>query len=144
MGAGAGLLEFLYPLRSGVAAMTKGDTMAGPTWREKARAIHEVLIKGRPPYGPEDRRFLALALAGEVGELANVIKKEWRGDFDHPAGNLRALVAGEIADIRIYLELLAACFAVDVDEACEVKTVELLERWPHTKSAVAALDGYPR
>lgn len=35
---------------------------------------------GFKPGSKDDIRFLSLALCGEAGELANMIKKEWRGD----------------------------------------------------------------
>lgn len=35
-----------------------------------------------PSYSNTDERFLALALCGEAGELANMIKKRWRDGAD--------------------------------------------------------------
>ena len=59
---------------------------------------------------------LALAICGEAGELANLIKKLWQGgdvDSNH--------VRDEIADIRIYLEHLAHHLGIDIERACEDK-----------------------
>ena len=61
-----------------------------------------------PPFSNEDERFLALALCGETGELANMIKKRWRDNVD-----LSEEIKDEIADIRIYLELIAKCFNIE-------------------------------
>lgn|SRR6185436_11496863 len=105
-------------------------------WRRKARAIHELVVKRWPPYSDEDQRFLALALAGEVGEFCNVVKKLWRGD-DLP--HAHAMIEEELADIRIYLELVALSFHVDLDAACEAKMPELQRRWPETAEAIARL-----
>jgi hypothetical protein len=55
-----------------------------------------------PSYSSTDERFLALGLCGEVGELANMIKKRWRDGVD-----LTEEIRDEIADIRVYLELNA-------------------------------------
>ena len=95
-------------------------------WRAAVVAIHEKVLKKWRPWSNEDRRFLALALAGEVGELANLVKKDWRGD----AGNRGKLIREELADVRIYLELLAIAHDVDLDEACLAKVYELQRRWP--------------
>lgn len=61
-----------------------------------------------PAYSNTDERFLALALCGEAGELANIIKKRWRDGVD-----LHEEACDEIADIRVYLELLAKCFDIE-------------------------------
>jgi NTP pyrophosphatase (non-canonical NTP hydrolase) len=61
-----------------------------------------------PAYSNTDERFLALALCGEAGELANLIKKRWRDD-----AWLVDDIREELADIRIYLELLAKCFDIE-------------------------------
>src|SRR5262245_61943466 len=71
--------------------------------------LHESLTAGLfPPYSNEDERFLALALCGEVGEIANKIKKRWRDGVD-----LSNEIREEIADARVYLELLAKCFGIE-------------------------------
>lgn len=50
----------------------------------------------------EHSRYMALALAGEVGELCNLVKKEWRGD---PKGLDGAKVLDEASDIFVYWTL---------------------------------------
>jgi NTP pyrophosphatase (non-canonical NTP hydrolase) len=61
-----------------------------------------------PAFSSTDERFLALALCGEAGELANMIKKRWRDGAD-----LTEEIRDEIADVRVYLELLAKCFDIE-------------------------------
>jgi NTP pyrophosphatase (non-canonical NTP hydrolase) len=108
-------------------------------WQNDAVTIHEVVVKKWDVWSEEDGRFLALAMAGEVGELLNLIKKQWRGDFT-PAtmGAWREKLKEEFADVRIYLELLARSFDVDLDKACEEKMPELLRRWPEAAKVINA------
>lgn len=119
--------------------------MTKPDWRERSARLHERFCRtyGKVTMTPgsiEDIRFLALALAGEGGELAevvialalcgrigqlgNTIKKEWRGDAID-ADEYHMKVRGELADVRIYLEHLARGLGVDLDEACEYKLDEV-------------------
>jgi NTP pyrophosphatase (non-canonical NTP hydrolase) len=44
----------------------------------------------------------------EAGELANIVKKRWRDGVD-----MTAEAREEIADIRVYLALIAKCFGLD-------------------------------
>ena len=67
-----------------------------------------------PTYSSEDEHFIALALCGEVGELANMIKNRWRDGAD-----LSEEIKDEIADIRVYLELMAKCFDIEGDKLDE-------------------------
>jgi NTP pyrophosphatase (non-canonical NTP hydrolase) len=79
-----------------------------------------------PAYSNSDERFLALALCGEAGELANMIKKRWRDGAD-----LTEEVRDEIADIRVYLELLAKCFGIEgtkLDARVESKLFKVVEK----------------
>lgn len=79
-----------------------------------------------PAYSNTDERFLALALCGEAGELANIIKKRWRDGAD-----LREEACDEIADIRVYLELLAKCFGIEgskLDERVKQKLEKVVEK----------------
>lgn len=86
-----------------------------------------------PAYSSEDERFLALALCGEAGELANNIKKRWRDGAD-----LADECRDEIADIRVYLELLAKCFDIEgekLDTRVESKLAKVVERFRERLSA---------
>lgn len=83
-------------------------------------SIHSELTKKLfPMFSSEDERFLTLALCGEVGELANMVKKRWRDGVD-----LQEEIRDELADIRVYLELLAFQFNIDgkaLDQRVEQK-----------------------
>lgn len=79
-----------------------------------------------PAYSNTDERFLALALAGEVGELCNMIKKRWRDGVD-----LTEEIREELADIRVYLELLAKCFDIEgekLDDRVIQKLIKVAEK----------------
>lgn len=98
---------------------------------------HTALVENTfKPGSDEDRRFLALALAGEVGELANLIKKQWRGDND-PA--FLDKLEDEIGDIEAYLRLL--CIAFNVRDPSrildEVTLPKIKARWPHAFTPVS-------
>jgi NTP pyrophosphatase (non-canonical NTP hydrolase) len=92
-----------------------------PEWQDRAWDIHQRYIKQAQKKDElateiEQVRFLTLAICGEAGELANLIKKSWRGD----AIDLEK-VRHEIADIRIYLNQLATHLGFDIDDACKEK-----------------------
>jgi len=85
-----------------------------------------------PRFFSEDEHFLALGLCGEVGELANKIKKRWRDGVD-----LSDEIREEICDVRIYLELIAKCFGIEgdkLDAAVEAKLRQVAERTKQSKS----------
>lgn len=65
------------------------------------------------------------AVAGELGELANIIKKIERGDFD-----VIPIVAikSELADIATYLDILAYRCGVNLGEAVQDKFNEVSSR----------------
>lgn len=132
-------------------------------WRKRADMIHRTVLNGgkrppsmvvkiadavagqppRVPYGVADSRFLALALGGEVGELQNLIKKEWRGSRGRTDRKFMREVAEEMADVRIYLELLANCFGVDLDAECNKKIEgKLMTRWPEAATWIRALETF--
>lgn len=64
-----------------------------------------------PPGSDDDIRFLALSMAGEAGEAANIVKKAWR---DGRPIDLDAL-AEEIAGTASYLVGLASAIGLDLD-----------------------------
>ena len=90
-------------------------------------ALHEKMTGHLfPAYSNSDERFLALALCGEAGELANMIKKRWRDGVD-----LSEEIRDEIADIRVYLELVAKCFNIEgakLDARVETKLAKVVEK----------------
>jgi NTP pyrophosphatase (non-canonical NTP hydrolase) len=90
-------------------------TDCGNSERTNIYDLHERMTAHLfPAYSSADERFLALALCGEAGELANMIKKRWRDGTD-----LAEQIRDEIADVRVYLELLAKVFGIEGDKLDE-------------------------
>lgn len=74
------------------------------------------------------------ALAGEVGELCNLIKKLKRGE-NVPKEEL----AKEIADVQIYLDLLAARLGVELDNA----TIEKFNQVSVKRGSTVFIEPWP-
>lgn len=102
------------------------------SWQAEVDLIHREVCKAWPPYGEEDIRYLALA--GEVGELLNLVKKQWRRSTTFP--QIRGYLREELADCQIYLQLLANALGTPLEEAVAPKIPQLYRRWPAAKRAV--------
>lgn len=74
---------------------------------------------------PDLSVFDALGLAGEVGEVANLVKKVMRGD---DVSTLEGIGA-ELADCFTYLLLLADEMGVDIEAEYEAKAAKNEARW---------------
>ena len=69
--------------------------------------------------------YVALSLAGEAGELANLVKKLWRTNplIGQPEGYAvvepadRELIADELADVLLMSLVLANHLGIDVEKA---------------------------
>lgn len=87
--------------------------------------------KGNPAHSKEDgsdwspAQWLQ-AMIGEVGEYANLRKKFERGDVDRDYFIQEA--KKELADIQIYLDLLASQLRIDLGKAVIDKFNEVSER----------------
>ena len=66
----------------------------------------------------DKERFLWLALAGEVGEGLNIVKKKWRDGYTET--RLYELKL-ELADVYIYLRVLENFYGMDLDKAAAEK-----------------------
>lgn len=79
-------------------------------------AIDVHIRRACPQVGPhgsnEDIRFLALAMDGEAGEAANVVKKAWRDGVALDQDKL----AEEIAGTACYLIGLASALGINLDD----------------------------
>ena len=78
-------------------------------------------------------RFLVLALCGEAGELANLVKKDWRGDDGQAQRD--ADIIEELADIGNYAFMIARHLGVDleIEMLRKLSAVERRPTWQTTK-----------
>lgn len=89
---------------------------------ESLRMIQKIEAADSSHYFPDvsnELVYLACALAGEVGEACNNIKKNYRGSI--PRAFLTDLLRSELADVLIYLVMLAEAAGVDLTEAWQDK-----------------------
>ena len=70
--------------------------------------------------------YLSLALAGEAGELANLIKKYWR----HGHAWNEAAIADELGDILWYVAVLADAINMPLADIAEGNIAKLKRRYP--------------
>ncbi len=73
------------------------------------------------PETESDLGYLALALAGEAGEFANMIKKIMRGSLDVNQKEVRIDMAFELADVLIYVAMLSNLLGFDLAETYAYK-----------------------
>lgn len=85
---------------------------------------HGIKSEHQPTY--DNLIYYALCLAGEAGEVANVVKKIWR-DGDTP--ELRDHLEEEMIDLAIFMALTILVGKVDFDKAWKDKHEELYKRW---------------
>ena len=77
--------------------------------------------KGEPAHAKADgsdwsENDWMVAVTGEVGELANKLKKLRRGDFDLTNVQSRTSVMEEVGDIIVYMDLLAKRLGMTLEE----------------------------
>ena len=90
--------------------------------------IKRAQSKGKLKTKTEIQDFLALAIAGEAGELANIFKKRMRGDdfsFDK--------AKDELADVYIYVHHLANELGIDLEDAAYDKVGIVTQRLKESK-----------
>jgi NTP pyrophosphatase (non-canonical NTP hydrolase) len=73
--------------------------------------------------------FMVLALCGEVGELANIVKKVERGSLDMKDARTKHAAVMEATDVLIYLMDVFAILGVDPEQAYNMKRVENEQRF---------------
>jgi NTP pyrophosphatase (non-canonical NTP hydrolase) len=124
----AGGYRLVLGMVNAARRLVEAEAAMKAKWQDRSRAVYERFLKlaqckGKLTSENEVMEFLALAICGEAGELANLIKKQWRGDEVN-----RQEIVDELADIRIYLEHMARHLGVNLDKACESKVRVVAER----------------
>jgi len=77
----------------------------------------------------------SLALAGEVGEFCNIIKKVDRGSLSFSEAKVRYDLAMEITDVFIYVLNIAGLMHIDLEKTYMIKRTENNHRFtPKEKS----------
>lgn len=97
-----------------------------PTFRDGRGRIYHLPVPGQPVGFDWLLSQWSNALAGEVGEAANLIKKIERGDLD--LDEAREALADELCDIVTYLDLLAHRAGIDLAAATRSKWNRVSER----------------
>ncbi|MCA9339739.1 MAG: nucleotide pyrophosphohydrolase [Candidatus Saccharibacteria bacterium] len=64
--------------------------------------------------------YHTLAMAGEVGEFANVVKKIQRGSLDMKDAKVRVQLASELTDVFVYILNIAALMNIDLGKTYEM------------------------
>lgn len=77
---------------------------------------------------------LVMALCGEMGELAECFQWLTEDQSRQLTSSQRGRVADELADVQLYLILLAARMDMDLAEECRRKLKKNAEKYPVEKS----------
>lgn len=117
---------------------------------ERFRAVNvERARDGFRCYDNQPLTYWTTALAGEVGELCNMVKKMQRverggvdGGSSYKASDIsREMLKEEIGGIAIYLDLLASLMDIDLEEAVvdtfnrKSEQLGFPQRWPMPEAA---------
>jgi len=103
------------------------DGNGSPTWH-----IVEQCMSDSERWFPKVSHNLAfdvLALAGEVGELANIVKKIERGSLDRRSAAVRREMVMEATDVYIYLMNIFGVLGVDPEKSYQLKRAENEQRF---------------
>jgi NTP pyrophosphatase (non-canonical NTP hydrolase) len=83
----------------------------------------------------------ALAMAGEVGEFCNLVKKVERGSLDIRTPAVRYDMAMELTDVFIYLLNLAGLLQIDLGKTYQMKRAENNKRFAEQRAERAQRNG---
>lgn len=109
-----------------------GDGKAENLLQQLARQCVKDSERYFPNFGSSPLVHHALALCGETGELANVIKKIDRGSLDIATESAKIQLEGEATDVLIYLLNIFGILGIDPLRAYFKKREFNNERFTHT------------
>ncbi len=81
------------------------------------------------PETADNLPFMVLAMCGEAGELANIVKKVARGDMSLRDAKTRMAACMEVTDVFTYLLDIAELLNFDLEKAYYVKRAENQRRF---------------
>lgn len=109
--------------------MTKPQTVPSHTYELSQQALQD----GERWFGDSHCAYSiphhTLALAGEVGELANIVKKVERGSLSGNDPHVRYNMQMELVDVYTYLLNLAGLMNIDLEKGYELKRIENQRRF---------------
>lgn len=89
---------------------------------------------GTADYGLDGQEYTVLGLVNEAGEVAGVVKKYIRGDYDNPDDEgqayktMREKLAKELGDVFWYLATCASEFGYTLEEIAQMNLDKLADR----------------
>lgn len=100
--------------------MSSREIVPSPTYARSLQCVEDSKRWFGDSYAHDNVPHHTLALAGEVGELANIIKKIERGSLSIKDAKVRHHIAMEMADIYVYLLNLAGLMHIDLERAYDL------------------------
>lgn len=85
-------------------------------------------------YGLDGQEYTVLGLVNEAGEVAGVVKKYIRGDYDNPDDEgqayktMREKLGYELSDVLWYLAMCAKEFKFTLEEIAQMNLDKLADR----------------
>jgi NTP pyrophosphatase (non-canonical NTP hydrolase) len=106
-------------------------TLDGRPISELAKMSQQAVADGKVwfPSTSTSPAFTALAMAGEVGELCNIIKKVERGSLKYSDPMVRHDIAMESTDVFTYFLMLAGQMSFDPQKTYDLKRAENIRRF---------------
>lgn len=124
------------------------DLVAQRRWIPAQLALHDNFPNDFTPGSPEDIRYLAASLVAHAGRLLHLITRGWdavprRNDPEDVIlsrrETSRARLAREVADVRMFIELLAKSINIDPDVAATIRLAELRTQWARVPNIAPAI-----